>query len=135
MSRVEAPIRLILQVEAGPQADPDQIDRQTRTLIRELRELHIESIEPVRLENPPPGAKAGEAIALGSVVVSVLPSILETVILFLRDWSFRGSDRRVKLRFQVGDRLLEIEYDPMSMTQESLGELIKTLLKDTEPES
>ena len=87
MSRVEAPIRLILQVEAGPQADPDQTDRLTRNLIRELRELHIQSIEPVRLDNPPPGAKAGEAIALGSVVVSVLPSIIETVILFLRDWS------------------------------------------------
>jgi len=135
MSRVQAPIRLILQVEAGPQADPDQIDRQTRTLIRELRELHIESIEPARLANPPPGAKAGEAIALGSVVVSVLPSILETVILFLRDWSSRSSDRRVKLRFQVGDNLLEIEYDPMTMTQESLGELIKTLLKDAETAS
>ena len=135
MSRVEAPIRLILQIEAGPQADPDQIDRQTRNLIRELRELHIESIAPVRLENPPPAAKAGEAIALGSVVVSVLPSILETVILFLRDWSKRGADRRVKLRFQVGDSLLEIEYDPQTMTQESLQDLINTLLKDSAPQS
>ena len=133
MSRVQAPIRLILQVEAGPQADPDQTDRQTRSLIRELRQLHIESIEPVRLDNPPPGAKAGEAIALGSVVVSVLPSVLETVILFLRDWSIRGSDRRVKLRFQVGDRLLEIEYDPTTMTQESLADLLNTLLEDAEP--
>lgn len=135
MSRVEAPIRLILQVEAGPQADPDRTDRLTRNLIQELRQLHIESIEPVRLESPPSGAKAGQAVASGSVAVSVLPSVLESVILYLRDWSSRSPDRRVTLRFQLGENLLEIEYDPNTMTQETLQELVATLVNGNAAEA
>ncbi len=124
-----------MHVDAGPQADPDQTDLQTRNLIRELKQLNIGLIETLRQNPPPPGAKAGEAIEPGVMVISVSPSVVETVILFLRDWSSRGVDRRVTFSFQQGDSLLEIEYDPAIMTQENLQELIATLLQGPETES
>lgn len=103
-------------------------------MLRELKQLNIGSIEQLRLESPP-GAKAGEALAPGKVVVTVSPSILETLILFLRDWSSRSPDRHVTLRIQSGESLLEIEYDPATMTPESLQDLLMKLLQDSTSES
>lgn len=119
--------RLLLQVDAGADADAEELDQLTRQLRDEMQELDVESVELVKGEAVPEGAKVIEVVTLGSLAVSVLPSIIPKLIEFLQNWLMRGENRRIKIKTQVGDRSVELEYSPAAMSQTELKNLVDTL--------
>jgi hypothetical protein len=123
-------IPLTLVVDAGEEADDEELDRLTRQLLSEIRELDIESAELARERYLPQGAKSVEAITIGAVAIAVLPTVLPKLFDFLQAWSLRGEARKVKIKTQVADRALEVEYSPSSMSPDELRRLVETL-KDT----
>lgn len=77
--------------------DPDELDSATRRLRAELQELPIESASLVAAEKPA-GTKAGDAITLGALAVSLAPVVVPAFVDFLKSWMARKEGRTVVVR-------------------------------------
>ncbi|QFZ19863.1 effector-associated constant component EACC1 [Saccharothrix syringae] len=90
---------VLLVVEPDPDVDPDSADRLARRLRTEVAQLDVDA--RLAAAGPSPeGAKVGDPVALGAVLVAlsasggVFPLLVETV----RDWLARQAARhRVSL--------------------------------------
>ncbi|MBI3913203.1 MAG: hypothetical protein HY327_03235 [Chloroflexi bacterium] len=118
---------LTLQIDVGRDADADELDRATRQLRGEIQELGVESAELAKTANALAGTKSVEAVTLGALAISVLPTVVPKLIEFLQAWSMRGESRSIKIKTQVGDRAVEVEYSPKTMSQAELKSLVETL--------
>jgi hypothetical protein len=130
---LEAPANLILNVGAGYDMDRDALDSLTRQLRSELLDLEVESGELIHEGEPPEGAKSADAVTLGELAVAVLPNFLPKLVEYLQSWSLRAEGRKVKVKTQVGDRSIELEYTPEALSLHELQKLVETLtgaLKD-----
>ncbi len=78
-------------------ATEEELDRLTRQLLYQLREVPIESAELTAGPAAPSGTK-GDPIALGSIVVQSLPSVLPAVIGLVQSWVAGGPGRTVKFK-------------------------------------
>jgi hypothetical protein len=125
--RPPEPVRLLVSIEHGVNPDPESIDAETRRLVRELSELDVESVEPAPAGAAPPGAKVGDAVAIGAVLVSLLPTAVPKLIEFIQAWTLRSSGRTVKIRATAGDRTFDVEYSPATTSREELKELLASL--------
>jgi hypothetical protein len=121
-----SPTYLTLQIDAG-EIDPERLDRLTRQLRSELLNLEVETVDFVQEDQLPEGAKAADAITLGALAVAVLPNFLPKLVEFLQSWTLRGEGCKVKVKSQVGDRSIELEYMPKAMSQAELKTLVETL--------
>jgi len=128
----------ILNIDTGGDMDADQLDRLTRQLRNELLELDTESVDLVKSEDTPEGTKSAEAVTAGALAVAILPSFLPKLLEYLQSWTMRGEERKVKVKSQIGDRSIELEYSPNALSQEELKELVttltETLAEDPQPE-
>ena len=117
---------LIMNIEAGD-IDTDRLDVLTRGLRDELLELGVGSAEVVASDEVPEGAKSPEAVTWGALAVAVVPSFLPKLVEYLQSWSMRGENRRVRIKTQVGDRSVEVEYSPAALSQDELTQLVEKL--------
>jgi len=127
MSEENASAHLILNIDLGKDADPDELDRQTRQLRAELQDLIIESVRPLRSGEVPEGAKAVEAVTLGALALAVLPVFVPKLVEFLQSWVNRAEYRKIKVKTQVGDRSIELEYAPEDLSSRDIKRLVSTL--------
>lgn len=104
-----SPLHLTLQVEAGPDTLPDELDVLARQLLDELRDTEVESANLASAGAAPAGTKSAEAITLGAVAVAVLPTFLPKLVDFVQAWSLRGQGRTVKFKGKVAGQELEFE--------------------------
>jgi hypothetical protein len=118
---------LIVTIDSGGELDADQLDRLTRQLKSELLDLDTEAVELVKNANAPAGTKSAEAVTAGTLAVAILPSFLPTLLEYLKSWTMREEQRKVKVKSQIGDRSIELEYSPNTLSQEELKELVTTL--------
>lgn len=129
---------LILTINAGRDLDADQLDRLTRQLRSELLDLDTESVDLIKGESPPAGTKSAEAVTAGTLAVAVLPAFLPKLLEYLQSWTMREEQRKVKVKSQIGDRSIELEYSPNALSQDELKELVttlnETLSEDPKPE-
>ncbi len=90
--------RLGVQVDLGPGADAEAGAEATRQLRRELLELDVDAVEQVPAGEPPPGTRAVDFAALGTMVVTVANSgVLSGVVAAARSWLARQPQRTIKL--------------------------------------
>jgi hypothetical protein len=118
---------LTLQINAGENADADELDRLTRQLLTEIKELEVESVELAKDETAPAGTKSIDAVTLGALAVAVLPTVVPKLIDLLQSWLMRGEGRAVKIKTQVGDRSVELEYSPKTVSPDELKSLVDKL--------
>jgi len=118
---------LALHVSAGESIDDERLDQLTRQLRNELQELDVESVELLKEGATPEGTKSVEAVTLGALAVAVLPTAIPQLIAFLQSWLMRGEDRRIKIKTQVADRSLELDYSPSTISPTELKDLVDTL--------
>ena len=133
MTSSEKPISLTLQPNSGQNLDAEELDALTRQLLSEIGELEVESAQLARGQDAPGGTKGADPVALGALAVSVLPPMLPKLIDFLQSWSLRGESRTVKIKAQAGDRQIEVEYSPTSMSAADLKKLVNTLIDALPP--
>jgi hypothetical protein len=100
-------------------ATDEELDRFTRQLLSELRELDVESVELAKGDLAPKGSK-GDPITIGAIVVSSLPAVLPAVVSLVQSWSSRGEGRIVKFK----GKGIEFEGPP-----EELQKLLASLEK------
>lgn len=120
-------VNLILNISSGTDVDASELDLLTRHLRSEIQELDVESVDLLKDKTTPAGAKAVDPVTLGALAVVVLPAVVPKLVEFLQSWTMRKENRTVKIKTQIGDRSLEIEYSPKSMSQAELMNVVDTL--------
>ena len=116
-----------LIVDVGQNSDTDELDRATRQLRDELEDLNVGSVELAKSDVVVAGTKSAEVITFGSLAVTILPTLVPKLIEFLQSWTLRGESRKIKIKTQVGDRSVEVEYSPQATSQAELKNLVETL--------
>ena len=110
--------QLNIEISASD-ATEEEIDRMTRQLLSELRELNVESANLAKGGPAPTGSK-GDPIAIGSIAMELLPAVLPSVLGLVQAWASRGQGRTVKFKGQG----IEFEGSP-----EELQKLLAALSK------
>jgi len=112
---------LYIEVTADGATEED-IDRMTRQLLSELREMDVERAELSNGGPAPAGTKAVDPITTGSLLVAVLPTVLPKVVDGVQAWVMRGSNRTVKFKGKIAGQAIEFEG-----SGEDLQRLLATL--------
>lgn len=88
-----------LQVDIGLDADADavELDEETGRLREELLELDVDAVKRPTGGLPPPGARAGEAALLGTLVVEASREAIGAVVRVLAGWVTQRRARSVKI--------------------------------------
>ena len=106
-----------IEVNATDATD-EELDRMTRQLLSELRELNVESAELAKGDSAPSGTKSVDPVLMGNIAIAVLPAVLPSVIGLVQAWATRGQGRTVKFK----GKGIEFEGSP-----EELQKLLATL--------
>jgi hypothetical protein len=78
----------------------EELDRKTRQLLAELRETNVESAALLKEGTAPAGTMSGgDLVAIGSIVVSALPTILPVIVTLVQAWSSRAPGRTIKFKY------------------------------------
>ena len=125
----QQPAVMTVQLVAVDTDDPSDLEMETQRLRRELQDAGAESVDPIRDGDLPEGAKAGDAVSLGALAVSVLPQMIPKLFFTLRDWLLRRENRSMKISATIGDKSITVDFNPSTMTQEQLQETIDTVTK------
>lgn len=112
---------LNLQVSANDATEED-IDRMTRELLSELREMDVEWAELGKSGAAPEGTKAIDPVTTGSILMAVLPTALPKIIDGIQAWALRGSNRTVKFKGKIAGQSIQFEG-----SGEDLQKLLATL--------
>jgi hypothetical protein len=110
------PVQLNIEVSASD-ATEEEIDRMTRQLLSEMRELDVESARLARGGPAPVGSK-GDAITMGTIVLDVLPAVLPSVLSLVQAWVSRGQGRYVKFKG------MGIEFEGSSQELQKILEML-----------
>jgi hypothetical protein len=94
------------------EATEEELDRMTRNLLSELQETDVESAELVSVGVAPEGSK-GDPITIGTLAMTVMPTVLPGVIDLVRAWVGRREGRTVKFK----GRGIEFEGSPEELLQ------------------
>lgn len=99
-----------LTFTAAPEADLEEVDRLTRGLWAEVKQLELDLTPFAAPGDTPDGAKAVDAVTLGAVVVALSASggVFTSLIETLRDWLGRQSSRH-RISVTVGEDTLKLE--------------------------
>lgn len=100
-------VEFYIEVSATDTTEED-IDRMTRQLLSELRELDVESAKLAQNEDPTPVGAKGDLSAIGSIALELLPVAIPSVISLVQAWVTRGQTRTVKFK----GRGIEFEGSP-----------------------
>jgi hypothetical protein len=101
---------LFINIEStlGEEDDTEKLERITHNLRDDLKELDsIEKVDLTKTGEIPRGAKAGEEIILGSLLVELVPVIstaLPHVVKALQSWLRRNDRHKISLEIR-GDKL------------------------------
>jgi hypothetical protein len=127
MQNNKSSIDLLLKINLEEQTDSNQLDLLTRSLRGELFELGVESADLLPAEDLPEGAKTADPVTIGVLAVAVLPGFLTKLVEYLQAWCMRGENRKVRIKTQVGERSVEVEYSPSALSEDELLKLVHTL--------
>ena len=98
---------LRLKIDAGPEADDEELDRLTRRLRNEIEgELEVEKVDLVRTGVVEDGAKSIEAVLLGALVITMIPGAINNLVDLVRDFSSRPGNRQAKIVLEGPPELL-----------------------------
>ena len=123
---------VILQIDAGPDVDAEEIDRLTRWLRSEIEDSGIEA-DLVKAGPAPDATKSVEAVMLGALVITTLPTAINNLLDLLRNWSSRGNNQNVKIKTRIGDQEITIEYPPTPTLNADIQRLLETALAKPGP--
>ncbi len=124
----ESLLSLSIQLLNDDQTSPEDLDQMTRLLRDEIEEHR--GIDNVRLQSannqPPAGTKAGaEVFTIGALLLAILPDTLPAIIGFFQEWTLRPGNQPVKIKAQIADRIIEVEFDPRVTSRDEIASLAR----------
>jgi hypothetical protein len=113
--------RLGLCIDAGTEADAAELDELAVQLREQLLELDIEGADRATVGQAPPGARAGDILLAGALIVMLVQSsgLLSALVETVQSWLSRSNGRSVKL--EIDGDVLEVT----GITRTDQRELIK----------
>jgi hypothetical protein len=96
---------LLLEIDAGADADPEEVERLRVQLRQELAELDVEAVETVTGPATPEGAKALDLVAIGTLVVKLGPAALGAVTKAIEAWASRDARRSITVKMGDGEAI------------------------------
>ena len=75
----------------------EDVDRLTRQLLSELKQLNVESAKLLKGDSLPAGAKGDPAI-IGSIILEILPDLVPIAFSLVQTWALRGRGRTVIIK-------------------------------------
>ena len=90
---------------------PDGDEDETLALRRELLDLDVDDVRPVRGGAAPEGAKGVEALVAGTLLVTLSQEAVKALVATAVDWLRRrrgGGEDAAGLRLQIGDDVLAL---------------------------
>ena len=99
-------LQLGIQLDAGADADEQELDEVTAQLRRQLLELEVESVDRVRAGEAPAGTRGVDPMVLGGLLVTLgkSPELLKMVTSVVQSWMAGRQGRSVELQI-AGDTL------------------------------
>ena len=131
MTTADQPLNLTLQVFAPPDADDEEVFNRTRYLRNEIEDLPIDKVQLMRTQAPE-GAKAGEAIMIGTMAIAALPTFLAPLIDLVRDWLSRPRNQDIRIKARLGDDEIEISYPSTAAPQIDVQQWLAAVLAKRE---
>lgn len=122
---------LKVQVELED-ATPEELDQFTRQLRSEIGELDVDSVEFVKEGPAPEGTKGGGWAQIGQLLVTLAPTVIPPLFEFLKRRTQRKAITPLKIKIMVGERSLEAEYDPATISSEQVASLTDRLTRTFE---
>src|SRR3954452_16541573 len=119
----EDSLSLQLDLALGDDADAEELDAATTDLLRELRELDVDSAERAQGGPAPAGARALDVAILGTIVVKLGKAAAGPLAKVLQDWLARRSGRTIKLT--LGEDSIELTGGSAAFQRE----MIETFLR------
>jgi hypothetical protein len=118
---------LMVSVDEG-RADSERMEQLTLALRRELLQLDVEDVEPVRTGSAPEGTRAIDVAAVGTLLVTLTSSAaaLTGVVNTVRGWLAQGSQGRT-VELTIGDKTLKLA----GASDEQQDQLIREFLRST----
>ena len=92
-------IQILLNLNAGAELDDEEKEHVTRQLRYELLGLAVNDVEFVKSGKTPTGAKAGDPVTLGALLITLAASggVLPTIIGTIQSWLTRHNQRSISL--------------------------------------
>ncbi|MFF5294398.1 hypothetical protein [Paractinoplanes globisporus] len=87
MARLGIALRVVC-----PGLDGDGVADLTAGLRREILDTEVDSAEPVSSGRPPEGAKSSALVVVGALVVSLGPTVVESLMAVISSWLSRQPD-------------------------------------------
>ena len=109
MTSSTEPISLTLQVQAGADTTPEEVDELARQLLAEVRQLEVESAELLPAGPAPKGTKTADPVTLDALALVVLPGVIPKIVEFVQAWLIRGQGRSVKFKGKMAGQDVEFE--------------------------
>ncbi len=104
-------------------ADAERLDAVTTYLRRDLVQLDVEGVTALPSGQPPAGARAIDAVAIGGLLVALGNSAdgLRSVVDAVRDWLRRGDGVRRTVRLELGGDALELSEASAAEQERLIG--------------
>jgi hypothetical protein len=98
--------QLAINLEAGDDVSPYELEELTAAVRRELLQLDVESVDRVTAGPAPDGTRGIDVAAIGALLVSLSKAtpVLGQVVDVIQAWAARSPNRTVKLTLD-GDTL------------------------------
>ncbi len=105
-----------------------ELDRVTRRLLDEIKELDVDFAQLSRDQTLPTGAK-GDPVAIGEILVAFASAgVLKSLVDLLQSWLLRRGQRNISIKAKVGDNQVELQYSPLDVSQEKMTEFSHQLI-------
>lgn len=90
--------KLVVNIGRLPDDDLMELEELTHKLRREIVELDVEKVDVIKSGKPPEGTKAGfDVPAWGSLLVTLIPGVIPSIVGAVQSWLKRDEGRSVML--------------------------------------
>ncbi len=116
---------MTLTISIVPQGDTlDSEVMELTTTVRQALEqrAEVDDVQPAT-KPAPPGAKPGEVLMLGALLVAVAPAAVAGVINIVRDLLKRPGTPPLKVKVKHGETEVEVEFRPGEISHDELARL------------
>jgi len=118
--------QLVVSLDEGG-ADAERLEQLTLALRRELLQLEVDDVEPVRAGPAPEGTRALDVTAVGALLVTLTSSsaALAGVVDMVRGWLAHGSRGRT-VELTIGDKTLKLAGASDEQQEQLVREFLRT---------
>lgn len=110
MTTDEPLANITILIDAGIDADDEEVSDALHQLRSQLSDLNVDSIDGYVVEGTLDGAKADSTIhALNALEVTTAPGLLSQVVDVFRNWTSWRQDRKVVITFQQADQPVVVQ--------------------------